>query len=92
MGHPDFRVAGKVFATLGYPAAGWGMVKLSPEQQELFVRTEPAAFVPVKGAWGLQGCTNVKLRPATKAAVREALHLAWQKAAPKQLAQQVSSA
>ena len=44
MGHPDFRVAGRIFATLGYPRSGWGMVKLTPEQQELFVRAQPAAF------------------------------------------------
>jgi len=47
MGHPDFRVAGKIFATLGYPQSGWGVVCLTPEQQELFVRTEPKSFVPV---------------------------------------------
>ena len=41
MGHPDFRVGGKIFATLGYPSRGWGMVKLTPEQQELFVRSQP---------------------------------------------------
>ena len=78
MGHPDFRVGGRVFATLNYPAAGWGMIKLSPEQQELFVRTEPTAFVPVNGAWGRKGCTNVKLRFAKRAAVQEALQLAWE--------------
>jgi hypothetical protein len=83
MGHADFRVDGRIFATLGYPAAGWSMVKLSPEQQELFVRAEPLAFVPVKGTWGRQGCTNVKLRLAKKAAVREALDLAWQAARAK---------
>ncbi len=52
MGHPDFRVAGRVFATLGYPGAGWGMIKLPPEDQGFLVRTQPAAFAPVKGAWG----------------------------------------
>jgi hypothetical protein len=83
MGHADFRIDGRIFATLGYPAAGWSMVKLSPEQQELFVRAEPLAFVPVKGAWGRQGCTNVKLRLAKKGAVREALDLAWQAARAK---------
>jgi len=78
MGHPDFRIDGRIFATLNYPAAGWGMIKLAPDHQELFVRAEPGAFVPVKGAWGRQGCTNVKLRVAKKAAVREALELACQ--------------
>jgi hypothetical protein len=77
MGHPDFRVSGRIFATLGYPGRGWGMVKLTPEQQELFVRAEPETFVPVKGAWGRAGNTNVRLQAAAKAAVREALRLAW---------------
>ena len=68
MGHPDFRVAGRIFATLGYPRSGWGMVKLTPEQQELFVRTEPATFAPVKGAW-VARATSVRWRTARKAAV-----------------------
>jgi predicted DNA-binding protein (MmcQ/YjbR family) len=48
MGHPDFRVKGKIFATI-WPNEDWGMVKLNPEQQHEFVRTEPKAFVAVKG-------------------------------------------
>lgn len=59
--HPDFRVRRKVFATLGYPTEEWGMVKLTPEQQALFVRIEPKVFKPVKGGWGLRGATNVNL-------------------------------
>ena len=85
MGHPDFRVAGKIFATLGYPGNGWGMVKLTREQQELFVKSQPAAFAPVKGAWGLGGATNVRLRAAKTGAVREALDLAWRNSAPRSL-------
>jgi hypothetical protein len=77
MGHPDFRVANRIFATLGYPGRGWGMVKLTPEQQELFVRSQPKAFMPVKGAWGRAGATNVALPTAKKGAVREALMMAW---------------
>ena len=69
MGHPDFRVAGRIFATLGYPESGWAMVKLTPEQQELFVKSQPAAFAPVKGGWGRGGATNVRLRAAKKGAV-----------------------
>jgi len=78
MGHPDFRVANKIFATLGYPGRGWGMVKLTPEQQELFVRSQPKAFMAVKGAWGRAGATNVALPTAKKGAVREALMMAWE--------------
>jgi hypothetical protein len=86
MGHPDFRVAGKIFATLNYPRTGWGMVSLTPEQQELFVGAQPKAFMPVKGGWGRKGATNVQLRSARKAAVREALITAWHNRAPKRLA------
>jgi hypothetical protein len=82
-GHPDFRVAGRIFATLGYPRRGWGMVKLTSEQQELFVRSQPAAFAPVTGAWGRAGSTSVRLRAARKGAVHEALLFAWRNRAPK---------
>ena len=88
MSHPDFRVAGRIFATLGYPRSGWGMVKLTPGQQELFVRAQPAAFAPVKGGWGRGGATNVQLRAAKQRAVREALITAWRNRAPKQLAEE----
>ncbi len=77
MKHPDFRVRGKIFATLGYPDQQWGMVKLTPEQQETFVRAEPSAFMPVKGAWGRQGGTNVRLAAARKESVRRAVDVAW---------------
>ena len=86
MGHPDFRVGGRIFATLGYPGTGWGMVGLTPEQQEFFVRAEPAAFTPVTGGWGKAGSTNVRLQKAKKGAVREALITAWRNCAPKRLA------
>jgi hypothetical protein len=73
MSHPDFRARGKIFATLGYPDKAWGMVKLTPEQQRAFVESDPAAFVPVKGAWGERGCTNVRLSKAREAIVQEAI-------------------
>ena len=82
MGHPDFRVGGKIFATLAYPRTDFAMVALKPEQQELFVRTEPKTFKPVPGGWGRKGSTHVLLRTAKKAAVREALTLAWRNRAP----------
>ena len=85
MDHPDFRVRGKVFATLGYPDGEWGMVKLPPEEQQNFVQAEPAVFVPVRGAWGRQGCTNVRLNGARQSSVRRAIAAAWRKAAPKSL-------
>ena len=81
MNHPDFRVGGRIFATLGYPAHGWAMIKLPLEEQEFFVRAAPDAFVVVKGAWGRQGATNVILAAAKQAAVRAALEAAWRCAA-----------
>jgi len=86
MDHPDFRVAGKIFATLSYPDEKWAMVKLTPEQQEEFARAEPDAFVPVKGGWGKRGATSVRLRAANRPSLRRALAAAWCNVAPKQLA------
>ena len=85
MGHPDFRVGGKIFATLGYPDEGWGMVKLTPEQQEAFVSAEPVVFAPVKGGWGRRGATNVRLRTAKTRSLRVALAAAWRNVAPRRL-------
>ena len=76
MDHPDFRVGGKIFATLGYPDTSWAMVALPPIDQDLFIQADPLAFVPVKGAWGKQGATNVRLGKATKALVKSALESA----------------
>ena len=56
MNHPDFRVGGKIFATLGYPDASRGMVKLFPDQQAEFVAADPKSFAPVNGV-GRTGCT-----------------------------------
>ena len=86
MNHPDFRVRGKIFATLSYPDKRYGMVKLPPRAQEEFVFAEPKAYVPVKGAWGRQGCTSVLLKSAKKTSLKKALTAAWRKAAPKDLA------
>ena len=77
MGHPDFRVAGKIFATLGYPDEHWGMVKLTPEQQLSFVEMAPETFRRCKGTWGVRGATNVRLEDAKLTVVRAALDSAW---------------
>ena len=82
MGHPDFRVNGRIFATL-HPDDLWGMVKLTPDQQRRFVEDSPAVFVPEKGAWGLQGCTAVRLDAVDEDALGEALTLAWRSGAAK---------
>jgi hypothetical protein len=89
MGHPDFRVGGKIFATLGYPDERWAMVKLTPEQQEAFVAADPVAFAPVKGGWGKGGATNLLLSKARVTTVRTALMAAWRNVAPTRLAKQV---
>jgi hypothetical protein len=83
MNHPDFRVNGKIFATLDYPEKGWAMVKLPPDRQAEFVELKPSAFVPVKGAWGRQGATSVILKAVKEETLRGALTLAWQLASQK---------
>jgi hypothetical protein len=83
MGHPDFRVRGKIFATLWYPDDSFGMVKLNPEQQDEFVKSEPKAFSPVKGGWGRGGATSVRLKTAKKESARRALEMAWKNSAEK---------
>ena len=77
MNHPDFRVNGKIFATLAYPDKNWGMVKLTLEEQKRFVAAAPAVFAPVPGGWGLKGATRVNLAAATEKALRPALESAW---------------
>jgi hypothetical protein len=83
MNHPDFRVGGKIFATLAYPDKTRAMVKLTPVEQEMFVKSHPAMFVPVTGKWGLGGATSVFLKPAKPTVIRKALSAAWQLAAAK---------
>jgi hypothetical protein len=87
MDHPDFRVSGKIFATLGYPDKSCGMVKLSPEEQHYFSKAEPDVFVPAKGAWGRRGATSVHLKAARKETLSKAIQAAWRNTAPKRLLQ-----
>src|SRR3954466_15860753 len=77
MNHPDFRANGKIFATIHIDTTQ-GMVKLTPEQQERFMREHPGMFEPAAGAWGRGGSTMVKFAKATEDAVGEAMTLAWQ--------------
>lgn len=76
-GHADFRVGGKVFASLGHAGASSAMVKLTPEQQEMLVAAEPAMFTPVNGAWGLRGYTTARLAAADATTMKSALAMAW---------------
>jgi hypothetical protein len=77
-GHPDFRVGGRIFATLGHPDRRCGMVSLTPDQQRTWIGEHPAAFIPVKGKWGEQGATTVRLDAVDQETLGEALTLAWQ--------------
>ena len=85
MHHPDFRVGGRIFATLGYPNKDSAMVRLPRDEQREFIRSNPDVFRPAKGAWGRQGSTIVYLSAATINIVREALAAAWRNIAPKRL-------
>jgi hypothetical protein len=87
MHHPDFRVRGKIFATLGYPGNDWAVVKLTPDEQKRFMQSDPKVFQPVKGAWGRRGNANVYLPAANIDIVREALTAAWRNTAPKRLSE-----
>jgi hypothetical protein len=86
MGHADFRVGGKIFATLGYPSDRFAVVMLSPQDQDLIMRDHPKTFTPAAGKWGTSGSTTIVLRAARKRAVAIALEAAWRKRAPKRLA------
>jgi hypothetical protein len=84
MNHPDFRVGGKIFATLS-PGEEYGVVMLSPEEQKEFVAIMPKAFAPVKGAWGRNGSTRVELSAVKLAPLRKAMAAAWRRRSPRRL-------
>jgi len=77
MAHPDFRVNGRIFATL-HPDGKQGMVQVTPDQQRDFIRQQPTTFTPAGGAWGRQGCTMVQLSAVDEETLGEAMTLAWQ--------------
>jgi hypothetical protein len=76
MNHPDFRIAGKIFASLGVRDENWGMVKLTLEQQRTIIEKAPEVFKPSSRAWGRQGYTNIYLAAAKANIVRDALDVA----------------
>jgi hypothetical protein len=78
MGNPDFRVGGRIFATLASAKQGYGNVKLTPGQQAAFVEELPEVFVPVAGGWGRGGMTHVRLAAANEELLAGALRAAWQ--------------
>lgn len=77
MGAVDFRVGGRIFATLASVAQGYGNLMLSPEQQAAFVEEEPEVFLPVAGGWGRMGATHLVLKKANHDLVTGALCAAW---------------
>jgi hypothetical protein len=84
-GRSDFRVWRKSFASLEGPADSIATVRLTPEQQAMFMHTAPQTFMSVLGGWGRLGATNVMLAQADEAMVENALVLAWHNVAPKSL-------
>lgn len=85
MGHPDFRVGGRIFATLGYPTREWAVVMLAPDDQQVFTTARPRVFTPAPGAWGRAGSTQVRLARAPRGLVRDAITSAWRRRAPRKL-------
>ena len=84
MNHPDYRVGGKVFASLCVDGS-WAMVKLEPQQQAEYVADDPDVYQAANGAWGKAGATMIQLENAAVESVGEALMRAWRKTAPKKL-------
>jgi YjbR protein len=78
MGHPDFRVGGRIFATLAAAAQGYGNVLLTPEQQAAFVQELPEVFIPIPGGWGKNGATHIRLVTASKDVLEGGLRTAFQ--------------
>lgn len=77
MGSADFRVSGRIFATLAAQSKGYGNLMLTPEQQADFVAEQPNVFLPVPGGWGRNGATHVRLAEANEDLVEGALRAAW---------------
>jgi hypothetical protein len=78
MGQPDFRVGGRIFATLASEKEGYGNLMLTLEQQTLFVEELPEVFLPIKGGWGRMGMTHIRLAVANEDVLAGALRTAWQ--------------
>jgi hypothetical protein len=77
MGAPDFRVGGRIFATLASESQGYGNLMLTPEVQAEFVRERPDLFVPIAGGWGRMGKTHIRLAEADEDVLTGALRTAW---------------
>lgn len=85
LAHPDFRVGGRIFATLGYPDDSHGVLVLTPDDQQELLGRHPEMFEAVKGGWGRRGSTQVLLQSANPRVLQSAMERAWRKRAPKRL-------
>jgi hypothetical protein len=85
MGNPDFRVGGRIFATLASAKQGYGNLMLTLEQQAAFVGELPEVFVPIAGGWGRMGMTHIRLAEATEDVLTGALRAAWKLRVDKNL-------
>jgi hypothetical protein len=83
MGQPDFRVGGRIFATLASAHLGYGNLMLTPELQQDFVQESPEVFLPVSGGWGRMGATHIRLAAANEDVLSGALRVAWKLRADK---------
>jgi len=77
MGSPDFRVGGRIFATLASQKQGYGNLMLTLEQQAEFVEEQPEIFLPIAGGWGRMGMTHIRLAQANEDVLTDALRVAW---------------
>ena len=77
MGAADFRVGGRIFATLASQNEGYGNLMLTPEMQADFIAEQPSVFVPIKGGWGRMGMTHIRLAEASEDLLAGALEAAW---------------
>ncbi len=77
MGAADFRVGGRIFATLASEAQGYGNLMLTPEHQAAFIAGRPDLFLPIHGGWGRMGMTHIRLAQADEDTLLGALHTAW---------------
>jgi hypothetical protein len=86
MNHPDFRINGRIFATLSAQERGLGVLKLTVEQQQSFIAEQPKIFSPVQGGWGRMGMTFINLREANESVIAGALSTAYKNVVKKQFA------
>jgi hypothetical protein len=77
MGAADFRVGGRIFATLASQKQGYGNLMLTPERQAEFVAEQPDIFVPIPGGWGKSGATHIRLSVVNEDLLAGALRTAW---------------